>query len=127
MRTTHALFVLVASTFAAVPAAAVDPAVSGRDPFSAYPDDVISCFGDTPITRVPVGSLKVMGFVVGVASPRALVLHPDGTTHLVRVGTPIGKNLGQVSAITPKGVVVQEEFRDGIGRRMAVSTVLAFR
>lgn len=126
MRTTHALFVLAAATFAfAVPAGAVDP--TARDPFSAYPDDLIECFGTTPITRVPLAALKVQGIIAGTTSPRALVLHPDGTTHLVRVGYAIGQNLGQVTAITPKGVVVDEAFRDAFGARHPLRTVLAVR
>lgn len=123
MRTTHALVASAVVLGLAIPAAAADP--TGRDPFSAYRDDVIECF-DEPIRRVPLSALKVQGIIAGTASPRALVLHPDGTSHLVKVGTPIGNQLGQVTAITPKGVVVDEAFRDAFGK-LPVRTVLAVR
>lgn len=124
MRTSPTLFTFAAILALALPAGAVDP--TGRDPFSAYPDDVIRCF-DAPIQRVPIAALKVQGFVAGIPSPRALILHPDGTSHLVKVGTPIGNNLGQVAAITPGGVTVEEHFRDAFGARHRVRTLLSGR
>jgi Tfp pilus assembly protein PilP len=119
MRTTLAAFGLA---LACLPAFADEP----RDPFAAYPDDVIECFV-SPLQRLPLEALTVQGIVIGTASPRALIVLPDGTSHHVRVGTPVGKNFGQVTAITPKGVAVVEEFRDAFGERHKLRTVLAVR
>lgn len=103
-------------------------AAEPRDPFAAYTDDVICCFGPTPLEQVPLSAIKVEGIVVDTAAPRALVVHPDGTAHTIRVGSPLGRFFGRVAAINRNGVLVLEEFRDPItGKRMPQRTLLAVR
>lgn len=127
MRTTILALVSLALLSALAAPAFADP--ERRDPFSAYPDeDVIRCCENGPLQRFPVDAMKLQGVVIGTAAPRALVILPDGTAHLVRVGTNVGKNFGRIESIGPKGAVVVEEFREPIvGRRIAQRTLLAVR
>jgi type IV pilus assembly protein PilP len=47
----------------------------------------------------------------------AMVQTPDGNGYTVRRGTRIGPNNGVVSAVTEKGIVVQERFTDVYGSK----------
>jgi type IV pilus assembly protein PilP len=46
-----------------------------------------------------------------------MVQTPDGRGYAVRRGTRIGPNNGVVSAITEKGIIVQERFTDLYGKK----------
>ena len=48
----------------------------------------------------------------------ALVEDPSGRGHTVKIGTLVGKRLGQVKHIRRGEMVVQEEFRDFTGKRI---------
>lgn len=123
---------LFAAAALAILSSLAAPAIANperRDPFSAYPDeDVSCCWGNGPLQRFPVAAMKLQGVVIGTTAPRALVILPDGTAHLVRVGTNVGKNFGRIESIGPKGAIVVEEFREPIvGRRIAQRTLLTVR
>ena len=51
-------------------------------------------------------------------TPMAMVEDPAGRGHTVKIGTLVGKRLGQVKHIRRGEIVVQEEFRDFTGKRI---------
>lgn len=104
MRRLVSAAVLAAAVLAPPTAAIAEP----RDPFSSIVDEAMDLGMRPPLERYPVDAMKVHGVVSRTASPRALVVLPDGTTHVVRVGDAVGPNLGRVKAIESGKVVVVE-------------------
>src|SRR4051812_44142161 len=103
---------------AVVLALASDPAVPPpRDPFASLLNKDVGDGQKPLLERTKLDDMRLQGVVAGTAAPRALVALPDGTTHLIRVGTALGTNAGRVVAIRPGVVVVREEFIDFTGYR----------
>ena len=64
----------------------------------------------TPLEKMELGSLKLVAIVWNIPNPRAMVEDSGGKGYILTVGTRIGKNRGQVTKITPSGVVVSEKY-----------------
>ncbi len=87
-----------------------------RDPFQGFLNrsrEAASKVADDapPLQRWDVEKFALKGVIWDTAAPRALLLDPDGLGHVVRVGSYVGRNWGKVSAISPSGVVVTEEYQ----------------
>jgi type IV pilus assembly protein PilP len=70
-----------------------------------------------PLQRVGLTDMNLIAVIWGSYGYTAMVQMPDGNGYAVRKGTRIGPNNGVVSAITEKGIVVQERFTDVYGRK----------
>ncbi len=70
-----------------------------------------------PLQRVGLTDMNLIAIIWGAYGYTAMVQMPDGNGYAVRKGTRIGPNNGVVSAITEKGIVVQERFTDVYGRK----------
>ncbi len=70
-----------------------------------------------PLQRVGLTDMNLIAVIWGAYGYTAMVQMPDGNGYSVRKGTRIGPNNGIVSAITEKGIVVQERFTDVYGRK----------
>ncbi len=97
-----------------------DPA-GRRDPFapilqpgaeSGKPDASLP-----PLQQVGLSELNLIGIVWGAYGYTALIQTPDGKGYTVRRGTRIGMNNGVVSAVTERGIIVQERFTDIYGKK----------
>lgn len=94
-----------------------------RDPFKTYfdelnADETKDTSKLTELQKVDLDKLKLVAVVVGTATPMAMVEDPAGKGHTLKIGTLVGKRLGQVKHIRRGEVVVQEEFRDFTGKRI---------
>lgn len=70
-----------------------------------------------PLQRVGLTEMSLIAVVWGAYGYTAMVQTPDGNGYAVRRGTRIGPNNGVVSAVTEKGIVVQERFTDVYGSK----------
>jgi type IV pilus assembly protein PilP len=70
-----------------------------------------------PLQRVGLTEMNLIAVVWGSYGYTAMVQTPDGNGYTVRRGTRIGPNNGVVSAVTEKGIVVQERFTDVYGSK----------
>ncbi len=70
-----------------------------------------------PLQRVGLTEMNLIAVVWGAYGYTAMVQTPDGNGYAVRRGTRIGPNNGVVSAVTEKGIVVQERFTDVYGSK----------
>ena len=70
-----------------------------------------------PLQRVGLTEMSLIAVVWGAYGNTAMVQTPDGNGYTVRRGTRIGPNNGVVSAVTEKGIVVQERFTDVYGSK----------
>ena len=94
-----------------------------RDPFKTYfdelnSDEVKDTSRLTELQKIDLDKLKLVAVVVGTATPMAMVEDPGGKGHTLKIGTLVGKRLGQVKHIRRGEIVVQEEFRDFTGKRI---------
>jgi type IV pilus assembly protein PilP len=71
----------------------------------------------SPLQRYEVGQLKLVGVIVDVSPPRAMVEDSAGLGFILMPGTPIGPNGGVVTEIKPRQVVVEEWHTDVIGEK----------
>ena len=81
----------------------------------------------SPLERLDLSQLKVVGIIWDIKEPRALVEDTAGLGYVVKVGTPIGSNDGTVKAIHRNQVVVEESAADvyGVRRKRDVNMNLA--
>jgi len=71
----------------------------------------------SPLERLDLGQLKVVGIVWDIKEPRAMVEDTSGLGYTVKVGTPIGSNDGKVKAIHRNQIVIEEISADIYGQR----------
>jgi type IV pilus assembly protein PilP len=69
----------------------------------------------TPLQRYEIGQLKLVAIIYDTRDPRAVVEDEQGLGYIVKVGTPIGPNGGQVRAIERGRVTITEESTDYYG------------
>ena len=102
-----------------VSARAYDPA-GRRDPFVPVLQQLgLGPIDPTlpPLQRVGLTEMNLIAVIWGAYGYTAMVQTPDGNGYSVRRGTRIGPNNGVVSAVTEKGIVVQERFTDVYGSK----------
>ena len=86
-----------------------------RDPFQSFisthskdPTEVDGAAA--PLQRWDVERYVLRGVIFGTDSPRALLIDPEGTGHVVKLGSYVGRNWGKVTSIADQVVVVTEEY-----------------
>ena len=78
-----------------------------------------------PIQQFDIETAKVVGVVVDPGRvTQAMVRAPSGQTFVVRVGTIMGKNEGEVVEITLQGIRITEKFLDFMNRETRKETFL---
>lgn len=101
--------------------------IGKRDPFRSF----LSLAGPQAAVDGPVGPLqeheidqyKLRGIVWNIDAPKGLVEDPQGTGHVVEIGTLIGKNWGKITQIKPEELIITEEYRDPIENELIVHEV----
>jgi type IV pilus assembly protein PilP len=112
----------------ALPELAMPSAITGvgydpsgrRDPFAPVVQELQPGKADPnlpPLQRVALTELNLIAIVWGSYGYTAMVQTPEGHGYTVRRGTRIGQNNGVVSAVTERGIIVQERFTDVYGKK----------
>ncbi len=70
----------------------------------------------TPLERIDLGQLKLVGIILASSGNRALVEEASGKGYVIKKGTYIGINAGKVVDIQKEIVTVEEEFEDVFGK-----------
>jgi type IV pilus assembly protein PilP len=102
-----------------LPVGGYDPA-GRRDPFTPVLSQLSPGQIDPtlpPLQRVGLTDINLIAIIWGAYGYTAMVQTPDGNGYTVRKGTRVGPNAGVVSAVTEKGIIVQERFTDVYGRK----------
>lgn len=101
--------------------------IGKRDPFRSFiqKEVVVSHDGGAlgPLQLHEIDSYQLTGIVSNPSAPHALVRDPEGTGHVVQLGTLIGRNWGKVTEIKPTEVVITEEYRDPIENELIIHEV----
>jgi type IV pilus assembly protein PilP len=77
----------------------------------------------TPLQKLDVSQLKVVGIIISPTGNKALVEDPGGKGYVVTQGTYIGSNFGRVSKILGDRIVVEEEVEDFFTGQMKIQPV----
>jgi len=91
-----------------------------RDPFLALtavrkPVSPISKEPLTPLQHYELQQYQLVGVIVGLDTPRAMVVAPDGKSYILKKGVKIGKNNGVVVDILSDVIRVEEKYYDFSG------------
>ena len=70
----------------------------------------------TPLERIDISQLKLVGIVLASSGNRALVEESSGKGYVIKKGTYIGINSGKVVRIKKETIVIEEEFEDVFGK-----------
>ncbi|MFO7801107.1 MAG: pilus assembly protein PilP [Desulfovermiculus sp.] len=105
----------------------VDPFASFlHSPENGLPEDQAADSSLSPLEKVAPSQLKLVGILQPhkKQSRSALVELPDGKGYILRPGTPIGRNQGIVTIISPDKVTIEETKTTPWGREILHSVVL---
>jgi type IV pilus assembly protein PilP len=70
----------------------------------------------TPLERIDISQLKLVGIILASSGNRALVEESSGKGYVIKKGTYIGTNAGRVTDIKKNMVIVEEEYEDVFGK-----------
>lgn len=87
-----------------------------RDPFKPFYDTRSAAKSTVdenavPLQRWDVDKFILSGVIWNTSVPRALLIDPEGTGHVIQMGTYVGRNWGKVTSISDQAIVVTEEYQ----------------
>lgn len=111
------------------PAADLPYSASGRrDPFRPpRAGSVRSGEPQTPLQRYEIGQLRLVAVIYDTREPRAVVEDGQGLGYIVKVGTPVGPNGGQVRDIQRGRVLITEDSVDFYGEHRLNEVAMELR
>ncbi|HEB89478.1 MAG TPA: hypothetical protein ENI85_07920 [Deltaproteobacteria bacterium] len=80
-----------------------------------------------PLGDFELGQLELSAVIWDASNPRALILDPGGRSYIVREGSQIGKNNGQVIHIGDNLVLVKETYENLAGEQTTKDVELRIR
>jgi hypothetical protein len=99
-----------------------------RDPFRPFTLDLrpVETTEEflTPLQRYELQQLAVVGVLLDIEPPRAMVQDSSGMGYIVTPGTLIGRRRGVVTDIQPRQIVVEETYVDFYGREQVRRVLL---
>ena len=78
----------------------------------------------SPLQRFDLEQLNLTAVIWNVENPKAMVVDPSGRSHLIKIGTDIGKNRGTVTEIADQEVQVLETYVDYLGHETEKNVTL---
>jgi Tfp pilus assembly protein PilP len=81
----------------------------------------------TPLQRYEIAQLRLVAVIYDTHDPRAVVEDEQGLGYIVRVGTPIGPNGGQVRNIERGRVRITEDSVDYYGEHRETEVAMELR
>lgn len=85
-----------------------------RDPFS--PPALETKGEENDLVKYDLLEVKLVAIMTGLGNAKAMVVLPNGVSHIIQEGDRIGKNKGFVTKISKTEVAVVESFKDFRGR-----------
>ena len=91
-----------------------------RDPFKSPFSIIIEIQVDnqiplTPLQKIDLDQLRLIGLIIGKGEPRAMVIAPDNKSFILKKGIKVGRNNGTVADITTEAVLIEEQYLDFVG------------
>jgi len=104
-----------------------------RDPFRSFRFNNADDGGERdrevfgPLVDFELGQLELSAVIWDATNPRALILDPGGRSYIVREGSPIGKNRGEIIHIGDNLVLVKETYENFAGEKTTKDVELRIR
>jgi type IV pilus assembly protein PilP len=104
-------------------------AMGRRDPFRPPRASTLTRTGDerSPLERYELGQLRLVAVIYDTHQPRAVVEDDEGLGYIVRVGTHMGPNGGQVQTIERGRLLVREDSVDYYGEHHPADVALELK
>jgi Tfp pilus assembly protein PilP len=93
-----------------------------RDPFLIPTLRNTSPSQKNELENNPIGSFKLLGVLIGINEPRALIQGPSGETYLLTENRKIGSQGGFVKKINPDSIVIREKETNLMGIEEIIDT-----
>jgi len=77
----------------------------------------------TPLQKLGVSQLKVVGIIISPTGNKALVEDPSGKGYVITIGTYVGSNFGRVTRILKDRIIVEEEVEDFFTGKMKLQPI----
>jgi hypothetical protein len=113
----------------AIGASPIEATANMRDPFRPFtldlqPKKTADDEFLTPLQRYDLQQLTVVGVLLDLEPPRAMLQDDAGMGYIVTPGTLIGRQHGVVTDVQPRQIIVEETYVDFYGREQVRRAVL---
>lgn len=68
------------------------------------------------LRQYDLNEINLVAIMTGLGAPQAMVMLPNGKTHIIQERDPIGRHNGRIYKIRASEVVIEEAFKDFKGR-----------
>jgi type IV pilus assembly protein PilP len=101
-----------------------------RDPFQPFiamqtpvkpPEEEVPV---TPLQTYDLSQLKLVAILVGTGEGRAMVEDSEGKGYIIHKGVYVGRNFGKVKAVLKDRVIIEERYKDYMGKVKSKDIVL---
>jgi len=99
-----------------------NPLAVKRDPF--LPPEAGGAKTVRELNRYEISEMQLVAVMTGLGAPQAMIVLPNGSTHIVQTGDSIGPRDGKVSRIASSEIAIRETFKDFQGNRKSSVTNL---
>lgn len=87
------------------------------DPFQPSRISLETKGGVLPLEQFDINDFELVGIVFGPGIKKAMVQDPTGKGFMVQVGCRIGKKGGRITRVADKELIIEEPYRDFLGRK----------
>ena len=93
-----------------------------RDPFQPFiaTQTPVKPIGEevpiTPLQKYDLSQLKLVAILVGKGEGRAMVEDAEGKGYIIEKGVYVGRNFGKVKAVLKDRVIIEERYKDYMGK-----------
>ena len=78
----------------------------------------------TPLQKYDLSQLKLVAIMIGQGEGRAMVEDAEGKGYIIEKGVYVGSNFGKVKAVLKDRVIIEERYKDYMGKVKSKEIVL---
>jgi type IV pilus assembly protein PilP len=78
----------------------------------------------TPLQKYDLSQLRLVAIIIGKGEGRAMVEDAEGKGYIIEKGVYVGSNFGKVKAVLKDRVIIEERYKDYLGKVQSKEVVL---